>query len=181
MSDHYVLVHDPKGLLPDGDIFTDAQARAHPRKSEGLVFIPVDPMLYKQSGVGGYQKRVWGSGFELSDAMPKMHAPLMLFGTPEHKKLTWRARIVKKVPNPTMNGQLRIAGDRGQPTPHYAGVSQENAIMMSLLGAPNDGDGWIVGGEARVSITLEGHHGFALYGAGGGLRVAWAAASLVAR
>jgi hypothetical protein len=180
----WVVVDDPDGEWRDGSLVKLQGARV--LFARGIVLLPVDTNLLRQSGVGGYAKRAFGSGVPLDFAQPRLSCPISVFATPLHRSLRWAIQLVagKEIEGriergEPFTGSISLSGDSSQRGSHHAGVRQTNPILQAAdLGAPKDG-GWVVTGFADVSLAAEGVHGFAIYGNMPGVRVAWVAASLV--
>ena len=178
MFNRYIVIDDPELQYYDGALVE--RARAEQLRTRGCSVLPVDPDLFRQSGVGGYFRRAWGSGWPLDGTHPTMHAPMTLFCAERHVLLHWCARLVRDTVDLT-TGQLRIAGD---PSQHMAGrlagiTPVDKPIDIKLLGDAKRG-GWVVGGTAKLTVGAEGHYGVALYGYAPGLAVLWAACTATA-
>lgn len=164
-------------------------ANAPVLKARGATLLPCDPELFKRSGIGGYMRRGWGSGWPLDHGAAKLFCPLSLWLTPAHRIVHWCARIVpdprrleeaKTNGLPDLLGFLRLAADSTQSTAHQAAVGAvASPIDARQLGKADKHGGWTVGGETRITPAVEGHFGFSLYGTLPGVRIAWAALSVV--
>jgi hypothetical protein len=194
---HWVVVEDATADYLEGSV-VDA-TRAHQLSSRGVALLPFSPDLAKRSGVGGYMRRGWGAGYPLDAHIARMHCPLATYGTPGYEEVHWRARLVAdeahvaelrrhfEVPEgqdaprwTPIDGLLRLAPDSSQATPLLARAERvDSPVNMRELGAPDARGGWTVGGELLVRFPQEGVYGFGVYGSAPGLRVAWAAMSLV--
>jgi hypothetical protein len=177
----WIVVDDPLGEFSEGSLI--GAARRAQLSARGVCTLPVPVAMMRQSGVGGYFRRGWGSGYPLSPVLPKLHCPILLFIEPPSARATqvhlhWRARVVSPADGPTPSGSLRIAVDTGQVNATHAHISRASAVDMGRLGPRDARGGWTVGGEELVNVPMRGHYGFGLYGAGPGMRVAWAAASV---
>jgi hypothetical protein len=183
---HHIVVHDPAGECWQGGLVNHQQNEV--LKARGVVTLPVEPILLRKSGVGGFSFRAWGSGFPLDPVKNGNSCPLTIFATKEFKLATWRARLVAdanfieafREGKVTVEGALRLVPDGTQHTPFTPGVSQNDAVDMRKLPMPDENDGWTVGGQAVVVIPNDGHYAFGLYGMAPGLRVAWAAMTVSA-
>lgn len=186
MERQLIVVWDPEGKYWEGSLVSDATSDRI--KGRGGATLPVDPALFQLSGVGGYFKRSWGAGWPCEHSIPKMFCPMTLFITPEHRILHWVARIVpdenhahqaesKGIDGP---GTLTIMSYTARANTYTAPVTPETQVQqLRLLGATDKLGGWTVGGRAIANPSVEGNHAFALYGAAQGIRVAWAALSVV--
>lgn len=183
-GDHFIVVYDPEGEFWTGGV-VDAN-RARQLEAEGIVLLPVAPKLFV-SGVGGFHHRAWGAGYPLDFRVPRMVCPLTMYCVKELHAAHWAARLVvdesilPQVADGSirLEGMLRFAADSGQAGTHQAAYSPETKpILLAELGAPDEDGGWTVRGHGNVTIPLEGHYGYALYGMAPGVRVVWAACTL---
>jgi len=77
-------------------------------------------------------------------------------------------------------GMIRLANDSSQATTHQAALSPGAPFTDARqLGRVDKHDGWTIGGTANIHPVQDGHYGFALFGSCPGLRVAWAAISVL--
>lgn len=171
------LVNPP--TLTPGGMMVDPGSTAGLVK-RGVVMLPVEPKLFRLSGVGGYAKREWGSGWPLPTGVSKNFAPLTLYCTSDYEYIHWCVRLMGEG---ATDGALRIASDASQPNPLRAGLTYDTASHVDLrqLGPVDKHGGWTVGGSARAKLPCDGTYGFSLYGVGNGLRVVFAAMSQAAR
>lgn len=182
INNSWVVVQDPDGKFWPGAI-VDA-ARANQLRPRGVTLLPVVPALFKLSGVGGYAKREWGSGWPMDETVPRMHSPLTMYCTTELTNFHWAARLVaapEHGPGAKFQGTLRFAADPGQPLAMKVGLTPDPArpsIDVCKLGPPDVHNGWTIGGTATARVPGDGHYGFAIFGTAPGLRIAWAAISL---
>lgn len=180
--EHHVVVEDPSNEFWEGGI-VNAQT-ANVLAARGVTVLPVAADLFRVSAVGGYFKRSWGAGWELPQH-PAIFAPMLLFVTPQQNAIHWCARLVRDVSAGEVarfSGSLRVTPDTTQvqaQRPGFAADEREPAFDLSQLGGERPDGGWVIRGRARCFSAGDGYMGLALYGAGPGLRVAWAAVSLV--
>jgi hypothetical protein len=180
-----VVVWDPEGDSEEGSVVDGANAPI--LKARGATLLPCDLELFKRSGIGGYMRRGWGSGWPLDHGTPRLFCPLTLWLTPAHRLVHWAARIVPDPRRlaeamekglPDLLGFLRLAADSTQSTAHQAAVGAvAQPIDARQLGKADKHGGWTVGGDTRITPASEGHYGFSLYGTLPGVRIAWAAIS----
>lgn len=172
-----IVVWDPSGAMPEGSIVTDLPALS--LAAAGVVMLPVVPRLFESSGVGGYAKRAWGPGVELSQHMPRLSCPLTMYAAKELRGLHWVARLapISVAPFPEVHGQIRLTADGNQPGVLNASFQGGAHVDLKALGPIDARGGWTVGGHGIITPSGDGYTGFALYGVGSGLRVLWAAIS----
>lgn len=187
----WIVVNDPAGEWWEGALCDATRART--LAGRGVVLLPVVPEFFRLSGVGGYFRRSWGSGFPLSRTVPMFAAPctVALDSTKVQRVATgslvttsevhWRARLVPVGEAPeSLQGSLRMASDSAQSLARFAhpvaGTSQ--VIDVTKLGKADDRAGWLIGGKMQLSCPSPGHYGLSLYGYAPGLAVAWVACSV---
>lgn len=186
MRGAHIVVSDPEGDHWEGSVVDGANAPI--LKARNATLLPCDPELFKRSGVGGYMRRGWGSGWPMDQGAPRLFCPLALWLTPAHRLVHWCARLMpdprraeeaKDKGLPDLAGFLRLASDSAQASVLQAAVAATaQPVDARTLGKADAYGGWTVGGEARISPGLDGHYGFSLYGTMPGVRVAWAAISV---
>lgn len=178
---HHVVVEDPKGEYWEGAIVDSTTAGV--LSARGVVVLPVAAELFHVSAVGGYFKRAWGAGWPLPKH-PGLSCPMLLFVTQRQTAVHWVARLVRDVESDeraNFNGLVRLTPDSTQALaqrPGFVADDREPAFDLSTLGPEREDGGWLIRGRAKVFAPSDGYMGLALYGAGPGLRVAWAAVSL---
>ncbi len=176
---HHIVVWDPKGEFWEGSVVEASYAPS--LRARGCALLPCSPDLFRRGA--GYAKRSWGAGFPLDRASPKMHAPLSLLIFRDHNTVHWTARLLSdgkfdeaaKDKSFRPGGSLRFVGDGREATHHMMLSPETPPIDVRELGEKDAFGGWTVSGRARMNPQLDGHFGFALYGMGEGLRVAWVA------
>lgn len=182
---HSVVIWDPAGEYWDGAIVDGA--RANQLRARGVSLLPLSPELVKLSGVGGYQKRSWGSGWPLGYVAPRMCCPLTLRLEASTREVHWMARLTAEEQDLArvregrrFEGVLRFAPDPGQVGCLASGpILKMEPVNVQALGPPDEYGGWTVGSGGPATFGQAGHYGFGLYGMAPGLRVVWAAASIV--
>ncbi len=180
MNDHHIVVSDPSNEYHAGSIIDISRARQL-FATRAVISLPVQPELFKMSGVGGYMKREWGAGFPLDAIVPRMFCPLTMYCSKEFSHLHWAARLVASETGRKHQGTLRLTADSSQASPLYQSLTEGGPpVDCSKLGTPDARGGWVVRGTAELQVQQPGHYAFAIYGAAPGLRVAWAAISLAA-
>lgn len=182
----FIVVEDRTGEWWEGALVD--QARARQLEAKGVVLLPVVPDLFKRSGVGGFTKRAWGSGWMLDSLHPRVVCPLTMFCAQQYTKLSWAAKVIptpemlkkleRNVPE-LLQGFIKIAADAGQAIAYKAGVSPtEDFLVKDLTAKKLTEDGaFILRGTAKLSLPADAHYGFALYAMATGLGVVWLAAS----
>lgn len=176
----FIVVDDPSGNWWEGSLVED-EARMRVLEGEGISLLPVMPMLMRQSGVGGFFKRAWGSGIDLSNQNPQVIAPMILYVDPLVTTINW---LVRLMPDPKIqgirkfNGILRLMHDPGQPHAPIGGLSgARTKVELTELPAPDARGGWTIRGEYDIRPHAAGHIGLAIFGTAPGLRVIWSAVS----
>jgi len=180
---HHIVVEDPEGQYFEGSIVDHSVAVQI--RGRGGIALPADPTLFREMGNGGYFKRAWGSGWPCDHSIPTHFCPMTLFLTKEHQIVHWAARLVGDgetagAAPPDSPGTIGFAAVPGRSNTMIAPLTpQTPPARIRDLGACDEQGGWIIKGHAHARIVADGHHSFALYGTGAGLRVAWAAATAV--
>jgi hypothetical protein len=187
MDTKWIVVYDPKGEWWEGSLVD--QTRAQSLQSRNVVVLPVVPDLFKRSGVGGYHKRAWGSGWSLDSSMPRTVSPMTIYCSKDLSAIHWAARIL---PEPgfldilqgneekpaLLNGFIRVVSDGSQAIAAKVGLLAETYVDVRDLKKDQLVDGaFLLRGKAKVTVPGDGHYGFALYGYAPGLRVLWSAVS----
>ncbi len=175
-----IVVWDPAGEFWDGALVDEQRGKQ--LEVRGAVLLPVVMRLLGIGGIGGFQKRSWGSGWPLASPAPATYCPMTIYGARELRALYWAARLVPASPEGPHEyaGQLRLSADGSQPHSMPTGYSPTVGAVasnLSQLGEPDEHGGWTLRGNGAMSPTSDGYYGFTLYGYGPGLRVAWAAVS----
>jgi hypothetical protein len=182
MSHHNIVVWDPKGEYWEGSLVDEARARQLSLRD--AVVLPTNAALHAVSGVGGYAKRAWGSGWPLDFAAPKNFCPLTLFvPAGDGTTLYWAARLMPMSPGARpLDGSIRIAADSTQHNPYRLGLIQDGVHKASVetreLKDVDAQGGWCVGGRVKARAPMEAHYPLSLHGAMPGARVVWVAVSL---
>lgn len=184
MGEKKIVVWDPAGEFWEGSLIDPAKEGAI--RTRGGVVLPTTPELFHLSGVGAFMKRAWGSGWPLDQPAFKSCCPMTVYATPLMEVAHWAARLM---PDPSAaeryaegelpSGQIQLVADTPQGNAWRASVRSKNLVQGAALGRPDADGGWSVGGEAHVGFPQDGYYGFALYGMMPGVRVEWAAISLV--
>jgi len=173
---HVVVVHDPAGVEPEGEVLIDN--RAEVARARGVATLPVVPELMKRGAFAGWAKRAYGRGWVFDPRRSSRGCPLMLHVTPEYPVIHWLARVVVDAELGSLGGTLRIASDTAQVGAHATGLMPETSpVSMLHLGPPDAGGGWFVGGRARADIPADMFLAVQLYGTLMGARVQWFAMS----
>lgn len=174
---HAVIVHDPKGHEPEGEILSGnaigvAQAR-------GLILLPVEIDVLRRGGLSGWAKRAYGRGWSYDAIVASRGCPLVLHVSPSFPLIVWCARVQSTDPSGAgVSGALRLAPDTAQPGAGALGMSPETSpVQLPTLGPPDEDGGWTIGGRARASIPGDMFLALQLYGQVGGARVTWFTAS----
>jgi len=200
----FIVVEDPKGEFWEGALVDEMNAQA--LRAREVVLLPVIPDLFRRSGVGGFHKRAWGSGWSVDHFSPRVICPLTMYCaqyTDENHRalsqLNWAAKIVLtdeikarlKIGHPDLlPGFLKITSDASQFSPFKAGVVPKTdrddrvgdrpaeLLFKDLVTYKQKEDGMLVlTGKATLTIPGDGYYGFGLYAMGTGLKVVWLAVS----
>ena len=177
-----IVVWDPKAEYWEGSL---VPASLEPMLvARGVALMPCAPELFKRGGAAGYVRRGWGAGYPLDQGVPRMHCPITMLVLVGYTILHWRARLVctpehdarMKATAFRPGGMLRFVGDGArEQTTHLHASQITPAIDMREIGPKDVHGGWTVGGRVMVQPQNDRHCGFALFGAGDGIRVAWLA------
>lgn len=172
---HAVIVHDPSGREPEGDVLSGNAIGV--AAARGVVLLPVELDELRRGGVSGWSKRAYGRGWEYNAIAAARGCPLVLHISPQYPIIEWRARV-QADPAGSLSGSLRLAPDTAQPGAGALGLAPETpAVQLQTLGPPDEAGGWCIGGRARASIPGDMFLALQLYGQVGGARVLWFAAS----
>lgn len=181
----WIVVEDPLGEWWEGALVDEGRKRQ--LESRGVVLLPCLPDLFRRSGVGGFHKRAWGAGLSVNGSQPRTVAPLTVYCSPEFHGMYWAARLIPEPPmvdrimNDERNvfqGFLRFIADASQANPNKLGVTPRNVFDLGTLDKRHYVQGgFIIRGDATLTVPGEAHYGFALYGTAPGLRIVWMAAS----
>lgn len=177
MSKEHVVVWDPEGNFRDGEII---EATREPKlAAEGAVMLPIDSALLRRSGAGGWVKRSWGQG--VVPVNNRRFCPIVI-NVPSslQGELNWKARLIA-TGEIAPRGTLSLSCDSSQPgVSTAAGVSQTGGpVQLQKLITPQSRfyDGWIVGGQLRLSCAQGGFVGLSFYSVCSGVKILWLAVS----
>lgn len=187
----HVVVWDPEGQYWEGALVRPEVAETV--RQRGGCSLPASPETFRLSGVGGFFKRAWGAGWPLDFAFPQMSCPLTVFIPEGYRGMYWAIRLQASSDileramkgEPVAQGTVRIVADSTQAFALKAAVTpvgraeDGNAAQGSSLGKADALGGWILTGRCIVNPPQPGHCGFGVYGTMPGVRVAWAALSVV--
>lgn len=172
----HVVVHDPNGVEPEGEVLVGNHAEV--ARSRGVVLLPLEQAVLKRSAFSGWARRAYGRGWMFDGRRSSRGCPLMLHVSPEYPLIHWVARIVVDAELGPLSGMLRLAADTAQMGAHATGLMPESPpVNVPDLGPPDANGGWFVGGSARANIPADMFLAFQLYGTLTGARVQWFAAS----
>lgn len=180
-----VVVWDPKGEFWEGSLVPVRNEQM--LSARGAALLPVEPTLFSRGGNAGYVRRAWGAGYPLNPGgIPRLHCPITMLVFRDFRFLHWKARLVStpeyderaKEAEFRPGGMVRFVGDSTRELTHHSHVTPVTpAIDVRDLGPKDAHGGWTVGGRVQINAGVDGHFGFAIYGAGEGLRVVWVAAT----
>jgi hypothetical protein len=172
---HAVIVHDPEGREPEGEVISGNAIGV--AAARGVVLLPVEIDVLRRGGVSGWSKRVYGRGWQYDAIAAARGCPLVLHISPAYPLIVWVARV-QADPAGSLSGSLRLAPDTAQVGAGAIGLAPESSsVQLQTLGPPDAEGGWIISGRARASIPGDMFLALQLYGQVGGARVLWFAAS----
>ena len=173
-----VVVWDPTGDLPEGEVMSEALYRTV--VGRGVAALPVDADLLQRGGA--YVKRAWGKGYEFNHAVPDIGCEMALYATREHARIHWTALLVPDGSATPVAGRLQINVCRALGGSCGLSELSPGARAQDVVQGPQTGSqGWLVGGTAVATFGQDTHHGFGLFGSLQGLLVRWAAFTVTAR
>lgn len=176
MSESAVVVFDPLGTEPEGEILSGNRIAV--ARSRGAVLLPIDVQLLRSGALGGYAKRAYGRGWSYDRHRPGRGCPMVLFASPAYPLIHWAVRLAQDPEGGRLEGHLRVAVDTAQAGARASGLTTDaGPLNVPTLGDPDEHGGWTWMGESKVTIPGEGLLGLQLFGALGGARVAWWAVS----
>lgn len=179
-----VVAWDPSGEYWEGSLVAAGAEGA--MRLRGAVLLPVDPELFRMSGIGGYFRRSWGAGWPLDHLAPRSCCPATLFVPALHRTLHWRLRLVPDAAwavaaskgERFTQGQLTVAADVSRAGGHRAGVTPSRSpYQADELGKTDGHGGWTVEGHAILHPPADSYYEFSVYGTMPGVRAAWFAVS----
>lgn len=189
MEQRFVVVSDPDGKYPDGEVVD--RAKSIDVRDRGGATLSCTPEFFRFAAGSGYSKRSWGQGWALENPAPELVCPLVMFAAPGGPRdLAWAARLVPspsaldnlRANRPAAQGILRIAAGEQRGGMLRGIVTDDsgckNAVQVGTLGAPDPRGGWTVYGTARLHLQGEGCCALAFYGFAPGMRIQWVAATL---
>lgn len=169
-----VIVHDSKNIYHDGAVVTPGDFEVMARQRP-MVSLPIDPARLRDTGAGAYVKRAWGSGWPVQQNIPSILASIVLHVPPEASRVEWVAHVVR-TSDAQPRGRLRLSLDTTSPVAGFPVTQIQDSRPLEEC-EPYEG-GLLVRGVSRVNVPHPSLQPLALYGmGGGGLAVAWLAAS----
>lgn len=172
----YVVIFDPDGVEPEGEILE--KQRAAVANARGVVSLPVVPALLSRNAFAGWSKRSYGRGWKYDPNKAGRGCPLAIHVDRGYRTVNWVARIVRDEKLGAIGGSLRLAADTAQMSSLATGIINDvSPPAVSTLGDADSAGGWTISGRATVNIPGDAFIGFQLYGQLSGARVAWFAAS----
>lgn len=159
-----IIVDDPTGKYGEG-------TRINPEFKgkldlAGITSLPLDPVLLKDSGVGGYVVRRFGNGGEAIPSVTGFFARTTLFVKREFPLIHFSAAIqIEK----GSTGHFRFVQDGTQAHTTKGGLAGLNAfdltVLQNKMAQENESSSVvIVEGHASLNLTNDAYAGFALYG-----------------
>lgn len=173
-----IVVSDPQHNIAPGSLVTED--RAHALRAHGVVLLPVEASLFRLSGNGGFTSRDWGSGWPIDGQSAQAHGPLVLYLTPEVKRIHWAARFNADRELGALSGGVMFSTDSsqraGRIVPGWLPDTNCRQLSPRDLGDKINGE-WGWSGAGDVLVHAEGFYSFAIYGVCSGLRLVSLAAS----
>lgn len=174
MSEARVVIWDPLGEVPDGEIVAGKTASLLVARK--VATLPVEGSALKRSGISGWSKRSFGKGWTFAPYQSERGAPVVLHVVRDLPTVHWCARVVADAHGEPM-GRLKLAMDPSQAGTITLGLaSREGPVQVERQQLDKWG-GWVIAGKAQFSSRLEGFAALSLYGTLSNARVLWVAAS----
>jgi hypothetical protein len=152
-------------------------------RDEPLFALPAEPELLARGPVSGFFMRKLGQGVELARMEQRRVAPMLLFAHPDFRFLHWQALVCPLRSEREVRGTLRLVAAAHGASAFQGGLAATGTgTELDLAGVPRlPSGGWVVGGAAEVSCTVEGYLGLELLAQADACFVAWSAVSQSAR
>lgn len=171
-----VVVFDPNGLLPVGELLDGDKVGAARRRS--VAMLPADDHMYF-NGLPGFTYRPWGTGVHFDDMMPRRDCPMLVAVHPQTPQVYWAMQLRPIRANEPMTGRVRVVGNAAAGA-MAAGMTQD--VPMPLLEGidQKNVEAVVITGRNSVSVNQEGMFGLSLHGVCRNVRVVWSCASVAA-
>lgn len=185
----WVVVWDPRGEVPEGTILRGDEKgrRLDALARNGVVLLPIDASLVALGGaLGGWFKRCYGEGVEVSGMRGTRVVPVALHVEPDREFVHFAVRLVPpagKAHAPgTARGQFRLVSDTSGSTQGMTGGLSAlelpgQAAHTDDLGPADAAGGWTLRRAYRLSCAMRGLFLAQVYGVATGVAVAWVAVS----
>lgn len=174
-----ILVWDPTGEIPEGEILEGANKIAAVERRGGVV-LPFDPKLATNNAVAGYFRRSWGSGIHFDRMIGLRACPMMIYAVPDFPSFHWAARIMPIEGAKETKGIFRCTNNSGQVGTLTGGLGAMGEPIELNDTPPDKFGGWTIRGSNRLNCTLEGYLGLSIYATAVGARVMWSAVTQAA-
>lgn len=162
-----IVVHDPAGIVLDGQIISGHNAIEAARRA-GLVVLPHEGGRDGEA-VGGYFRRAWGDGLALRRGVGTRLCPMLLHVEPGRDWIYWAAIVVPNGPEP--KGVVRLTSDIPRQFSQAAAIALTEDAVPRIEALERGKPYWAIGGRARISISAPGYVALSLYGAGSDIAV----------
>jgi len=177
MDQSRIVVYDPTGQFPEGDVLEGNRAIAM-FASRGGMSLPIDVRLIGRNAVSEVFIRKWGQGEVFDRMVGQRGCPMLLYTVPDVPFLHWAARVLPLGGDREPRGVVRLVMHSGQPGAITGGLRADGEACQVGDGlAPDSDGGWTVSGRVGLNCTMEGYLGLSLYVVASGIRVVWSAVS----
>ena len=157
-----IVVHDPAGIVLDGQIISGHLAVAAAQRA-GLVVLPYEGGRDGEA-VGGYFRRAWGEGVKLHRSVGTRLCPMLIHVEPGREWIYWSAIVVPTGPEP--KGVVRLTSDIPRQFAQAAAISLTGEPAPRIEALQRGKPYWAIGGRARLSVSAPGYVALSLHGAG---------------
>jgi hypothetical protein len=166
-----IIVEDRRGVLPEGEVLSQAVSGAILGVRE-ISTLPVSSDLIARGPVSGYMRRSFGSGLKFSHVASRS-CQVMLHAEQGVRFVHWMAKLTRD--GAVAKGVLRLAHDSSQVNTVGATLVDNGPSDMQHAIFDEHGIA-IIGGKVQFqTVTDGGFVGLCLYGNAEGIRVRWLA------
>jgi hypothetical protein len=176
MSAQFVVVHDPTGSHPIGDVIADDKLVVARRRK--VVLLPADDRMF-YSATPGFCYRPWGNGWNYDAMQGERGCPMMLSVGPHHPWIYWSALVLPIRKSEPLHGMLRVVGNSAAGGMSL-GMTQDQIIQKLQEYNVGEQSGVVVSGRNNLSVTQDGMLSLSIHGVCRNTRVMWSAVSIAA-